>query len=888
MTMRTTMQMWLRAFALAVLLLPAWGHAQSLATLQTAALPPLPDNRAAARVLAVDGRLVAADAAGAFLLSEDRRAWRPLSWRPDGEIVAFAAREKLAVALVSAGAPAQALRCPGMAGMRCGGASGPQGALRAVRLKLAGEQLTQQPLPALPAALHAARLAIMGDKIYVAGLDEAGTGRFFELATAPSIGAWSALPAWPGAVTTAPAQAGDKPGVDRSPVVPTRPGNAGATGPEAATPQTGTAGVAAPHDTTAGMAAAGGDASADAAALAAGPVTLSAQNSGVYLTLRGAPGQGDRMLRWKEKEGWTERMRAPGALLPDAVHATGQAHLLYLAAAKNGNGPARLLSYQTITGSWAELGAVGQVASPVVTGWGNGLLWSAAGAQGPVLTFTELTAGKKLLRTLDYIIIVAYLAGMLGIGYYCYIREKRNSTADFFVGGRSIPFWAAGISLYAANTSSISYIAIPAKAFETNWQYMTNNLIAAVALGFVATMIVPLLRRLDLMSVFHYLEIRFHPMIRTLSSLICIVVQIGSRMSVILLLPSLAIATITGIPVTWSIMIMGGFTIVYTAMGGMKAVVWTDFVQLFVKMGGALFAIGFIIYKLDGGVGEFFQTAMAENKMRTFDFSFDLTKPTVWGFVFLVIFDVVLTFPKDQVLMQRVLSTDSGRNAMKSTITFALISIPGGIIFYTIGTALFTFYKSHPERMNPLLNIDATFPLFIAAELPVGVTGLIIAGILAAAMATLSGIMNSVATLASVDFYEKLVKNPTPRKSVIFAESATVATGLIGIAAALWLSKYNSHSLFDVSIELAGLLGGGFAGAYTLGMFTRRANWQGVAIGIAGAVTLTTFAWTRNLVHPYFYLPISIMLCIGIGYVASYLFPAPSQSLKGLTIYTDK
>ncbi len=138
--------------------------------------------------------------------------------------------------------------------------------------------------------------------------------------------------------------------------------------------------------------------------------------------------------------------------------------------------------------------------------------------------------------------------------------------------------------------------------------------------------------------------------------------------------------------------------------------------------------------------------------------------------------------------------------------------------------------------MNPLLPIDATFPLFIAAELPMGVTGLIVAGIFAAAMATLSGIMNSVATLVSVDFYDKLVKNTTQKKSVFFAELMTIAVGLIGIGAALLLSRFDVHSLFDVSIELAGLLGGGFAGAYTLGMFTRRANSPGVAIGIAASI----------------------------------------------------
>jgi len=145
--------------------------------------------------------------------------------------------------------------------------------------------------------------------------------------------------------------------------------------------------------------------------------------------------------------------------------------------------------------------------------------------------------------------------------------------------------------------------------------------------------------------------------------------------------------------------------------------------------------------------------------------------------------------------------------------------------------------------------------------------------------------MNSVATLISVDFYEKLAKKPSQKRSVLFAEVTTVLVGIAGMALALVMSRYDIHSLFDVSIELAGLLGGGFAGAYTLGMFTRRANSKGVAIGVAGSIVLTFIAWTMDLVHPYFYLAISIFLCIVIGYVASLLFPPPERSLEGLTIY---
>ncbi|HJR72143.1 MAG TPA: sodium:solute symporter [Luteimonas sp.] len=618
------------------------------------------------------------------------------------------------------------------------------------------------------------------------------------------------------------------------------------------------------------------------------PLSLVTQTSAVFVVTEEAGAQ--KIWRWSADGGWADKGAVPGRLVPGSGRAVGQAHVLYLLNEKGAQpgAAAKPTTYQTITGAWATLPGTSVAGAIATAPWRDGLVWAQPAPSGRIaFGYAQIQSSKLLLKWLDWVVIVFYLALMIGIGLYFYLREKRNSTDGFFVGGRAIPFWAAGVSLYATNTSSISFIAIPAKAFETNWQYLTNNLVAVLGLMFVAVWIVPLLRRLDLMSVFSYLETRFHPAIRMLASALCIAMQMSARMSVILFLPALAIATITGIDVVWSILIMGGFTIVYTTLGGMKAVIWTDFVQVFVMFGGAIFAIGFIVYQINGGVPEFMHAAMAENKMKLLDFSFDLTKATVWGFIFLVVFDVVLTFPKDQVLMQRVLSTKSDKEAGRSVWTFAAIMIPGGFFFYMIGTALYVYYQSHPERMNPLLPIDATFPLFIAAELPMGVTGLIIAGIFAAAMSTLSSIINSVSTLVSVDFYEKLAKNPTPKKSVLFAEIAGVLVGLSGIGLALLLSRYDIHSLFDVSIELAGLLGGGFAGAYTLGMFTKRANSPGVAIGIASSIVLTLVAWSFKLVHPYFYLAISILLCIVIGYAASLLFPAPKRSLEGLTIYRD-
>ena len=613
---------------------------------------------------------------------------------------------------------------------------------------------------------------------------------------------------------------------------------------------------------------------------------LVAQQDALYAVVSPPDRSVQRLHRWSAGQTWTDAGSVPGQLVPGAARAMGQAHMLFIVSVQ---GTRRVVTYYTITRAWAELAQTSFAGMLPAAAWGNGLLLAQAGEQQLTLGLVELIPTKLLLRPLDWVMIFLYLALIAGIGVYCFQREKKQSTTEFFVGSRTIPFWAAGISLYATNGSSIGYIATTAKAFATNWQYFLNNIFGALALVFVAIWIVPMLRRLELMSVFTYLDQRFHRSVRMLASALCIMMHLGGRMSVILFLPALAIATITGLNVIVSILIMGLVTIGYTALGGMRAVIWTDFAQVIVKVGGLIFALGYIVSRLDGGVTEFVATAMADDKMKMFDWSFDLTKATVWAIIFLVILETILTFPKDQILMQRVFTTKSDKEAGRSVWVFAVMVIPGSALFYLIGTGLYVFYHSHPERMNPMLPIDATFPLFIAAELPMGVTGLMIAGLFSAAMATISSILNSVSTMISVDFYEKISKKPDPAFSIRLAEWITVIAGLVGIGLAILLSRFSINSFLDVALEFAGLFGGAFGGAYTLGMFTRRANWQGVLIGMIVSFVSTFAVWSVELVHPFLYLAFSILVSIVVGYLASFFFPAPSyESLKGLTIFTPK
>jgi Na+/proline symporter len=218
-------------------------------------------------------------------------------------------------------------------------------------------------------------------------------------------------------------------------------------------------------------------------------------------------------------------------------------------------------------------------------------------------------------------------------------------------------------------------------------------------------------------------------------------------------------------------------------------------------------------------------------------------------------------------------------------LTLTAMVIPGSFMFFSIGTLLYTYYKANPTTLNPLLTTDQTFPQFIAGELPAGVTGLIIAGIFAASMATLSSNINSIATLISVDFYERFSKGASQKKSVRLAEWMTVVTGLLGTVLALLLSLYNIRSLLDFFFGFMALLGGGFAGIYALGMFTRRTNWQGAIIGILASIAATIWVNRYTSLHVLTYSVVSIGACIFFGYLGSYFFPKSTKSLQGLTVF---
>lgn len=610
-------------------------------------------------------------------------------------------------------------------------------------------------------------------------------------------------------------------------------------------------------------------------------VVAAEQDDALYVVSLDPAGRGV-LLRHTSKAGW-ERRAAPPSPLFAAAQSVSQAHVFFVSPDPAGQ-KLQLAAYHTITDTWAVLGtwpAAGVVQS--VTASSNGFVVSTREPSGQLrLTQVELISSKRGLKVVDYAVIVIYLCVVAGIGLYFYITGKKDP-ANFFVAGRKIPWWAAGLSLYATGTSAISYLAIPAKSYATNWLYLAWNIITCAGTIYVAIVIVPLVRRLNLISVYQYLEMRFHPTVRMMASLICIVQHLAGRMSIVLLLPALALSAVTGIGLTTTVLVMGGVTTLYTFLGGMKAVIWTDVLQVFVMVGGAVFAMAWMIHGT-GGLGAVARIALADGKTHLFDWSFDFSIPNVWTYVLLLIVGT-LTWPQDQVMTQRVLSTKDDNAARSSLFMLMALALPGSFMFFSLGTLLYTYYKVHPAGLNPLLTTDQIFPQFIASDLPSGVTGLIIAGIFAASMATLSSNINSIATLISVDFYERYAKHPSPAKSVRLAEWSTILTGIAGTSLALYLSTMDIRSLWDKFIELMALLGGGFAGIYALGMFTRRANYQGCVIGIIASIVLTVLTKLYTPLHVLMYAFISISACMLFGYFGSLFFPPPTQSLRGLTIF---
>ena len=538
-----------------------------------------------------------------------------------------------------------------------------------------------------------------------------------------------------------------------------------------------------------------------------------------------------------------------------------------------------ILAYHTITNAWAIVGEL-PVGSAVTTNaiqWGEHFVIPSGEIQPGVRTPKIWQATPKpdfSFGWVNFSIVGAYLLLLVAMGFY--FSKRENSVDDYFKAGGRIPWWAAGLSIFGTQLSAITFMTIPAKTFASDWSYFMFNMGIIIVTPFIVFSFLPYFRRLNVTSAYEYLEDRFNLTARLFGSLMFMFLQLG-RLGIVLFLPSMVLSIVTGVDVMTCIILMGVLSIIYTVIGGIEAVIWTDVIQVFVLVGGALISIVLILSHIDGGWSGLFELAQSSGKLKTFDFQFDFTRPTFWVVLLGGISASLISYGSDQSVVQRYMTTKDEKSAAKSIWTNALLSVPTTLIFFTIGTALFVLYQNMPEQLDPyaLKNTDAIFPFFIVTQLPTGVAGLLIAGVFSAAMSSLDSSMNSVASAVTTDFYRRFRPNKNDREYLNFARWATAIVGISGTALALMMAGWNIKSLWDQFNTFIGLFAGGLGGLFILGMFTKRANGKGAVIGLLASAIVQYYVKTQTEVFLLLYTFSGLISCFGIGYLASFLFPAP-------------
>jgi solute:Na+ symporter, SSS family len=550
--------------------------------------------------------------------------------------------------------------------------------------------------------------------------------------------------------------------------------------------------------------------------------------------------------------------------------------------------PSDVLAYHTITDTWVQASDLPRgLAAASAVKWRGGLAIPTGEVSPGIRTSIGYlgqlqSVGRHYFRVFDYLAVIIYLVAIAVLGLM--FSGKNHTTTDFFLGGRNIPWWAAGLSLLATQVSSVGAMAIPAKSYATNWIYLVGIAAWFVVVPIVTKLFIPFFRRLNVTSAYEYLEARFSPSLRIFGSVTYSLLQLG-RMAIVLYLPALALSSVTGIDVVIAVIAMGVLCTMYTMAGGMQAVVWTDVLQAGVLVGGMLLCLISVAWQLEGGVSEIFSIAQSHQKFQLVHHRWDAIHASVWVVLIGNVFIRLSVLTSDQAVVQRYLTTRDERQSCKALWTDVAVSIPWALLVFFLGTALFAFYRTHPHLLSPDIETDGIVPFFVSQQLPTGLSGIVVAAIMAAAMSSMDSSMHSIATLFVTDFYSKWRPEATDLSRFRIARVATALLGVFGTISAVMLAMAEVHSLWDFFQYLMGLFVGSLAGVFMLGVFTTRANSRGAFVGALATSALLAYITQYSQVHFLLYSAVGVLSCFAIGYMASLILPGQSQTV-GLTAYS--
>ncbi|MBE7499163.1 MAG: sodium/solute symporter [Verrucomicrobiales bacterium] len=640
-------------------------------------------------------------------------------------------------------------------------------------------------------------------------------------------------------------------------------------------------------------------------------LAVAAAQSGAFYLVSGAGLSGDAQgkpvraylrdaYRFTPGAGWKRiaDLPHPTVAAPSPAPTIGQSHFVVLGGdtgaavgfeppAQHPGFSATALAYHTITDTWVPFGDLPapRVTAPVVEWRGRFHVLSGEthpGRRSPEVWSTQVVGARTGFGWLNSATLVLYLVAMVWIGSS--FARRNRTTDDFFRGGQRIPWWAAGLSIFATMLSSITFMAIPAQSYSVGWNlFLANSYLLLTPL--IVAVYLPFYRRLDVTSAYEYLERRFNTATRLLASALFILFQLG-RVAIVLYLPSLALAAVSNLDVSLCIVVMGGLCITYTVLGGIEAVIWTDAAQAIILLGGALVALLTLVGRVDGGWAEVLSTAAAQGRFfESVPWNFDYTVGAAGIIIVGSLFTNLFPYTASQDVVQRYVTTADQRAAARAIWLNALLSPVAQALFFVIGTALFAFYVHHPERLDPTLQTDAIFPLFIVRELPAGLAGLLVAALFAAAQSTLGSSLNSVATAYVTDFHRRFRRTTSDAACLRLARWLTAGVGLAGTGAALVLAQSDVRSVWETFIAIISLFGGTVSGLFALGIFSRRSHGPGALIGAVLSGLLVVGVKVFTPAHFFCYAVVGVLSCVVFGWLASRVWPAPARDLRGLTLW---
>jgi SSS family solute:Na+ symporter len=442
------------------------------------------------------------------------------------------------------------------------------------------------------------------------------------------------------------------------------------------------------------------------------------------------------------------------------------------------------------------------------------------------------------LQVFDLVIFLVYMAGIVVFGSTFY--RKNRDASQYTAGGGNLPSWIVGMSIFATFVSSISFLAIPGKAYQSDWNAFVFSLTIPVAAILAVRFFVPLYRSINSISAYTFLETRFGVWARTYASFCYILTQL-MRVGSILYLMALPLNTLFGWNISMIIIITGIAVILYSMLGGIKAVIWTDAIQGIILIGGALTCALVLLFSMPEGPGQLFSVAIDHSKFSLGSFGTSVSQSTFWVMVLYGLFINLQNYGIDQNYIQRYMTTRTQKEAQRSALFGALLYVPVSLLFFFIGTALFSYYSVNIDLLPPDLRDlsagDKIFPFFIVDGLPAGLTGILIASVFAAGMSTVSTSINGTATIIFSDYYRRFfMPRSSERGSMIVLYLASLIFGILGVLVALAMIKVKSA--LDAWWALASIFSGGMLGLFLLAFMARKVKNVYAVTGVIAGVLI--------------------------------------------------